>query len=376
MHYHFRHKAQGTRHKHWQTYVLNLSNNPIRRVFTQNLFISSKLSLKSPKTALLVLALLLLSSSSNLQALNGKIARADNRSDAIILPSTVVAVIDYVRPVLCNSNKNDGKCAGPADIWNPDKGFLVQSINPESYSLNFPTTGAHNLYFDLLITGDIEELTWEPVTLGGITATVTNVVAKDWWIPKEDRGQVVARVKLTGPEARNQWDNPHPNTIAKPRLPQTFELVGRDIYGVEVVKYGFVLRQWFVSRGENLSHYSDQLAWCNGLGYRMPRVRDLTNAKCGVDSNDFPCINNIDGATPLSRGNWFMRYIGAGFFTEWGSMDGYADADTDFVHLDFWTSEAAGSNQFYVGSYGYVDNLSPSPNLAGTYYSGALCSAP
>ncbi|WP_218059406.1 hypothetical protein [Gilliamella sp. Bim1-2] len=327
---------------------------------------------------MLVLALLLLSSSSNLQALNGKIARADNRSDAIILPSTVVAVIDYVRP---NLHPSTSLYAGPADIWNPKKGFLVQSINPESYSLNFPTTGAHNLYFDLLITGDIEELTWEPVTHEGITATVTNVVANnDYWIPYEDLGQVVARVKLTGPEARNQWDNPHPNRIAKPRLPQTFELVGRDIYGVEVVKYGFVLRQWFVSRWEGFSRYSNQLAWCNGLGYRMPRVRDFTNAKCGMESvngvdAEFPCKNGVDGATPLSRGNWSMRYIGAGFFTEWGNMDRYADAG--FVHLGFWTSETAGSNQLYVSALGgYVDNLSPSPHLAGIYYNSALCSAP
>jgi hypothetical protein len=258
--------------RHWQTYVLNLSNNPIRRVFTQNLFISSKLSLKSPKspkTALLVLALLLLSSSSNLQALNGKKARAGNRSDAIMLPQS--AVINYARP---NLEQGFGIYAGPADIWNHKKGFLVQSINPESYNQNFPTTGAHNLYFDLLITGiEPEELTWEPVTLGGITATVTNVVAKDWWLPYEDWG-VVARVKLTGPEASNQRDNPHPNPIAKPQLPQTFELVGRDINtGDEVVKYGFVLKQWFVNRGMELGIYSDHLAWCNSLGYRMPRVR-------------------------------------------------------------------------------------------------------
>ncbi|MFQ0995049.1 hypothetical protein ACGH6Q_08490, partial [Gilliamella sp. BG2] len=39
MHYH-------SRYKHRQTYVLNLSNNPIRRVFARNLFISSKLSLE------------------------------------------------------------------------------------------------------------------------------------------------------------------------------------------------------------------------------------------------------------------------------------------------------------------------------------------
>ncbi|NUF48407.1 hypothetical protein [Gilliamella sp. ESL0250] len=300
---------------------------------------------------MLVLALLLF-----LQALNGKIARADNRSDAIILPSTVVAVIDYVRPTLYMGN---GRYAGPVDIWNPSKGFLVQSINPESYNLNFPTTGAHNLYFDLLITGDVEELTWEPVTHEGITATVTNVVAREWWVPGEDEGQVVARVRLTGPEASNQWDNPNPSRIAKPwLLPQTFELVGRDIYGGEVVKYGFVLRQWFVNRGGQLKTYSDQLAWCNSLGYRMPRVRDLTNSN----------YNNL-GATPSSSGNHYKRHIGAGFFTEWGGMSYYTDAG--FVRNFYWTSDATGSGQFDVLSGdGYFTSLFASNSRYG------LCTAP
>jgi hypothetical protein len=346
MHYHFRHKTLAN-------LCLKLSNNPIRRVFTQNLFISSKLSLKSPKTALLVLALLLLSSSSNLQALNGKIARADNRSDAIILPSSMF--VNYVRP---NLSFCCYKYAGPADIWNPDKGFLVQSINPESYNLNFPTTGAHNLYFDLLITGiEPEELTWAPVTHEGITATVTNVVANDGWIPYEDRG-VVARVTLTGPEARNQWDNPHPNPIAKPKLPQTFELVGRDIYGVEVVKYGFVLRQWFVNRGAEWKTYRDHLAWCNSLGYRMPRVRDLTNSN----------YNNLD-ATPSSSGNHYQRNIGAGFFTEWGYMTGYAAVG--FAVYSIWTSDATGSDQFVV----YPDSGVVYSNSA-SYSRCGLCTAP
>ncbi|MCO6548828.1 MAG: hypothetical protein J6583_13820, partial [Gilliamella sp.] len=93
--------------------------------------------------SLLVLGLLLLLSSWNLQA-NGKKSRTGNRSDAIMLPSPV---INYVRP---NLLLGDEERAGPADIWNPDKGFLVQSIDfesihPESYSLNFPTTGGHNL---------------------------------------------------------------------------------------------------------------------------------------------------------------------------------------------------------------------------------------
>jgi hypothetical protein len=355
----------GTRHKHWQTYVLSLSNNLIRRVFSRNLFIPSKLflnelsklSLKSPKTALLVSALLL-SLSWNVQA-NGKKARADNRSDAIILPSTVVAVIDYVRPFVYMGHDEYG---GPADIWKPDKGFLVQSINPESYNLNFPTTGGHNLYFDLLITGDIEELTWEPVTHEGITATVTNVVPYTG-VPYEDREKVVARVRLTGPEAKNQWGNPNPSPIANPKLPQTFELVGRDIYGVEVVKYGFVLRQWFVNRGGQLKTYSDQLAWCNSLGYRMPRVRDLTNSN----------YNNL-GATPSSSGNHYKRHIGAGFFTEWGSMEHYTDAYTDagFVNHHYWTSDATGSYWFSVYSnVAHVYSLS-----ASSYSFSGLCTTP
>ncbi|OCG57118.1 hypothetical protein [Gilliamella sp. Imp1-1] len=346
MHYHLRHR---------QTYVLNLLNNLIRRVFTRNLFISSKLSLKalsklslkSPKTALLVLALLLLSSSWDVQA-NGKKARAGNRSDAIIIPS---AVINYVRPNLFWGN---GKYAGPADIWNQNKGFLVQSVNPESYNQNFPTTGAYNLYFDLLITGiEPEELTWEPVTHEGITATVTNVVAREWWIPYEDLEQVVARVKLTGPEARNQWDNPNPRRITVPRLPQTFELVGRDRDGVEVVKYGFVLRQWFVSRWQDLwgDIFSNQTKWCNSLSYRLPQVRDLTNAKCGMYTS-FPCINGIDNVTSSSSDNIHQRRIGNGFFTEWGPITYYADAG--FANTYFWTSDVGAyrGDQFLVSSGG------------------------
>jgi hypothetical protein len=39
--------------------------------------------------------------------------------------------------------------ASPLNIWNPDNGFLVQSTVTSGYHRNFPTTGTHNLYFDL-----------------------------------------------------------------------------------------------------------------------------------------------------------------------------------------------------------------------------------
>ncbi|MFQ0993589.1 hypothetical protein ACGH6Q_00825 [Gilliamella sp. BG2] len=352
MHYHFRHKAQGTRHKHWQTYVLSLSNNLIRRVFSRNLFIPSKLSLnelsklsfKSPKTALLVLALLLLSSSWNVQA-NGKKYRAGNRSDAIMLPES--PVIHYARP---NLFAGDGKYAGPAGIWDPKKGFLVQSIDPDLYYLNFPTTGANNLYFDLLITGiEPEELTWNTVTLSGISATVTNVVANEYWIPDEDRGRV-ARVKLTGPSDGWRW--------GVPRLPQRFELVGRDTYGVEVVKYGFVLQKWFITREDVLmgeDSYEKQLKWCRFWGYHMARVRELSNAKCGI-YNIFPCIDDINNRAS-SSGNYYQRRIGEGFFTEWGDMASY---DQKYGGT-YWTSDARDVEyQFDASSLSGVIGIRPS----------------
>ncbi|WP_238786451.1 hypothetical protein [Gilliamella sp. ESL0232] len=304
---------------------------------------------------MLVLALLLLSSSWDVQA-NGKKARAGNRSDAIIIPS---AVINYVRP---NLYVGEGTFAGQADIWNPDKGFLVQSINPESYYLNFPTTGAHNLYFDLLISGvDINKLTWEPVTHEGIIATVTNVVANDWWLSYEDRIKVV-RVTLTGPRASDaQIYSDNPSSLTRPSLPQTFELVGKDRDDVEVVKYGFVLRQWFVNRGGKFDTAPAHTTWCNSLGYRMPRVRDLTNAKCGVE-RWFPCMYGVYGAMPSSDWNGYRRHIGAGFFTEWGVMNYYSGAG--FAMLGYWTSDEAGSNQFRVYSDdGYADSYTVRDNF-------------
>ncbi|WP_085163817.1 hypothetical protein [Gilliamella bombi] len=315
IHYHFRYQ---------QTYVLNLLNNLIRRVFTRNLFISSKLS----KTVLLVLALLLLSSSWNVQA-NGKKARASNRSDVIMLQPS--PAINYVRPTLLyGKNINSWPYAGPADIWNPDKGFSVQSIDPDLYYLNFPTTGMEGLYFDLLIT-DIrpEELKWKPVEEGGIRVTVTNVRANKWWLPDEDRGQIVARVELSNPSRQL-------------RLPARIELVGRDINtDDEVVKYGFVLQKWF-GKSDGRGTYENQLNYCRwnallGSGYRMAKLRELTNAKCGV-INFFPCINGIDNKFASSPSGFnYQRRIGEGFLAEWGPIEEYYNDWFDYV----WVSEAA-----------------------------------
>ncbi|OCG34074.1 hypothetical protein A9G31_11210 [Gilliamella sp. Gris1-4] len=289
--------------------------------------------------------------------------------------TTPQPVICSVRPNLLLGGTSDipshdnPRYAGPANIWSSTKGFLVQSTNPSSYELNFPTTGADGLYFDLLIGGvDGSQLTWSPVTHGGITATVTSVAANDSWIPGVDRGKVVARVTLSGPRADStQLNSSNPSPLTSPSLPQDFELVGSDGRGNEV-RYGFVLRQWFVNRGLQTASASNQTAWCNSLGYRMPRVRDLTNAVCSGWNSGRYCRGTV-GATPSSGNNVFRRHIGAGFFTEWGYMSNYADVG--FVSFNYWTSDVVGGNGVYVYTYDgsvFTDNVS---------YSGyAVCTAP
>ena len=268
-----------------------------------------------------------------------------------------VPVVCFAKPEL-----DDGfdEYAGPASIWNPNKGFLPQSFESSSYGLNFPTTGANNLYFDLNIRGINEALSWAPVSHGGITATMTN------------SKRTSVRVTLTGPVASSsQWASNSPGSIAIPTLPQIFELIGRDSQGNEVVKYGFELKQWFVNRGTSYYDYSNTLSWCNSLGYRMPKVKDLTNASCqGADSSPNLC-QGVVGATPPSLNNHYQRRIGAGLFTEWGDTTTYASAN--FINHWYGTSDLYDSSKqsvFFVVSA--VDGMVVNSNAGGT----GICVSP
>ena len=246
-------------------------------------------------------------------------------------------------PAICYVRSNDLRVYGlSADVWERYKGFLTQSVTPSSYGLNFPTTGANGLYFDLEIGGNNQDLYWEPVTHSGITATMTNST------------KTSVHVTLTGPAVTDskQQSSDNPDEIERPSLPQTFELVGRDSSGNAVVKYGFVLKQWFVSRGTSKYKYSSVSSWCTKIGdYRVPAVKDLTNATCN-DAVHY-CRGAV-GATPSSSGNGYQRQIGAGFFTEWGSMRNHY-SDAFFRSIYFWTSDATGNTQFSVnGEHGEI----------------------
>ncbi|MBI0061718.1 hypothetical protein H3T83_10990 [Gilliamella sp. M0320] len=238
-------------------------------------------------------------------------------------------------------------------VWNRRMGgYLPQSVTPSSYGLNFPTTGANKLYFNLRIGGSTQYLSWKPVTHSGITATVT--------YPYGDH--YTTKVTLTGPVVtRSQWQSNNSGQIARPSLPQTFELVGRDRSGNAVVKYGFVLKQWFVGGDYGGSH-SFVSSKCNSFGYRVPKASDLTNATCQPawgQSQDV--CQGAEGATPSSPDYRALNHIGGGLFTEWGEMSlyNYNDRANQFHEGGrYWTSDQTSENnvqgyhKVYCDGYG------------------------
>ncbi|OCG03820.1 hypothetical protein A9G19_05385 [Gilliamella apis] len=253
-------------------------------------------------------------------------------------------VICFARPDLwgIGSNLSDA-------IYQGRNGFLPQSVTPSSYGLNFPTTGANNLYFDLDIGGSNQALSWATVSHGGITATMT------------DSTNTSVKVTLTGPAVTdpNQWYSDNPSRIARPSLPQVFELVGRDSRGNAVVKYGFELKQWFVNSGNNEKNHSSVESWCNNIGYHLPNIRDLTNGSCrGLNSED--ACNGVVEATPSSPDPWFRRHIGGGLFSEWGMVEDYVGANFPGLGsgaggtwtFKYWTQDIVISTQrfFYVNT--------------------------
>ena len=249
-----------------------------------------------------------------------------------------------VSPKVCFAKPNtediyatDHNFDGPADMWNRQRGYIPQA----TYDSSFPTTGANEMHFFLDLGGVVEPLIWKEVKRGGITVEAGYDV--------DSHGEIVnatmVRVTLKGPSATpEQWkadDEPKPGSVDKPDLPQTFELVGRyDENGPVIVKYGFVLQQWLVNRGDIKTNHGSTAKWCANIGYRQPKVKDLTNAFCRPN---YPHCRGSEGATPASDNNYFIRRIGGGFFSEWGNLSErgtfYDSQKIHFVEFGYWSSD-------------------------------------
>ena len=254
---------------------------------------------------------------------------------------TASTVTYYIKPQpmadICSARPMlENNYLGPTYMWDPGLGFLVQSSEPSSYDQNFPTTGANGLYFDLVLGSIDKKLTWKSISNGTIKATMDYLDESD---------PSIVRVTLKGPVAtKKQWDSVNPNEvkgeekIIVPLLPQTFELVGKDSDNDDIVlKYGFVLKQWFVNRGNNARSLAEQASWCRNIGYRLPDVKELTNASlCSSNGYGCPEVNYP------SNTFYYSRRIGAGFLAEWGNLTRYTDDAKR--HYAYWTNEPANKN--------------------------------
>ncbi|WP_133052226.1 hypothetical protein [Gilliamella apis] len=228
-------------------------------------------------------------------------------------------------PVICSAKPgldrllNDDDPVFDTPSYDKVWGYFTRSVTPSSYDLNFPTTGKDGAYFYLYIGGNNQDLYWEPVSHGGITAMM------------EHSTKTSVMVELYGPRGGGRGCYLG-QSIDRPSLPQVFELVGRDSSGNAVVKYGFVLKKWFVEYCYSRREYETTLSLCSSIGYRVPQVKDLTNASI-ADCGSYPCTG-FEPAEPLSPDNNARRQIGAGHFAEWGSTVSLTDSDEYLV----WTT--------------------------------------
>ncbi|MDF7670075.1 hypothetical protein PT276_02450 [Orbaceae bacterium ESL0721] len=215
---------------------------------------------------------------------------------------------------------------GPITEWLPHRGFLPHN-NPAS---NFPTTGAHGLFFNFTV-GDAlgRNVTYSKTPASsGIDLQIT------------DGGNNVARVMLTGPR--------HNDTPAKAAtaVPTTFTL-----YANGSTVYSFTISKWFISNPISSEYLPNYCLDHYGANYRYPHITDLTNA------ND-PAHNWSGGLA--NQQNWYQRRIGGGLFAEWGNMSASVDENryyksSDFAWRRYWTDQPFGSNRINIGSdHGYI----------------------
>ncbi|MDF7671078.1 hypothetical protein PT276_07715 [Orbaceae bacterium ESL0721] len=238
----------------------------------------------------------------------------------------------YAQPNLAYSGSNTGifysELDGPVSQWDNKKGFKPQDINVPSS--NFPTMGAHGLFFNLTVAGDV----WQNVSYdktpadSGIDIAISSTNSTN-----------IAKIMLTGP--RYNTNN------ATTAVPTTFTLYSDKEKTNKI--YSFTINRWFITTpGNNVSGNGYKADYCSnryGNQYRVPSVREYTNA------NGYNWTGGLSG-----QPNNYQRRIGGGLFAEWGYMHNrsfYTGSDFDLSYY-YWALEVYNSSasfQHSVASY-------------------------
>jgi hypothetical protein len=238
-----------------------------------------------------------------------------------IKPKIDVPLVCYAQPNLNNGKK---EYAGPKEQWDPDNGFKVQSL--KNASKNFPTTGANNLSFKLILTGmtaremiAINSSTVKSVSGSGITLSL---MAENGALDSN-----IVLVTLKGPTK---------DSSNKTFKPSRFELY-RDVK--KNLLYQFKIDRWYIVKSGNTDmHYSNAISFCDSLStlsqkYAVPAIQDYTNA----NGHGWNLGAPGQGNTYQRRISYFNEYTGkwvGGLFNEWGIIYDYSG--TDWLFGDYW----------------------------------------
>ncbi|MWP60956.1 hypothetical protein [Gilliamella sp. Pas-s25] len=269
--------------------------------------------------------------------------------------------------------------------WVRFAGFKVN--NADKPSDNFPTTGANNLHFFLLLSGITPE---QIIAANGATVSaesghgVTLSLSADqvnWnyrWAGTDANEESAAwnarpiairsglKIKLKGPTL---------DSIDKRFSPSLFKLYADSSH--TKLLYSFKIERWYINNpfyydenwhmSYNAMTHEQAIQFCQGLGsnYRLPAVNDYTNTNNswlgwngGLPETDG--LGFYQRRLSFKRGN---RWIG-GLFNEWGRLNSaypWRNEDnplsneydvswesTVLSSHGFWTASQSGSNRYLV----------------------------
>ncbi|WP_179854745.1 hypothetical protein [Gilliamella sp. wkB171] len=231
----------------------------------------------------------------------------------------------YVQPnVAMDSSSYPYPGVNLSDLDGPDwvggKGFVPK--NPASSSSNFPSTGANNMEFYLILGGITPEtvlsINGSTVTYDG-SSTSMNAYARlsvqdtPGWGNSAKQKAIKVVLKSPGTNGAVLKDGVRP-----PSFP-IFKIYSDT--AKKNILYSFYLRRWYVPLTPRT--YSSAYSTCKSLAgpYRLARMEDYTNA------------NNVDinwnGGIPGRSVNIYRRQLSykvngkwiGGIFNEWGRTD-------------------------------------------------------
>lgn len=183
---------------------------------------------------------------------------------------------------------------GPSSQWADDKGFLLQDVNEPAK--NFPTVGAHGLFFDLTIADLLSK------DVSYTKQPSDSNISLDLSLKENEKENNFKKlnVKLVGPKDGVSKTNASVK-------PTTFIIYAGTEKKVPI--YSFTISKWFILKPGLGEGYESSEAYCNNIGYQIPSISDLTNANSW----------NWNGGLP-GQGNNYQRRIGGGLLPEWGEI--------------------------------------------------------